>query len=527
MIEVVNTHDDQPIKQSETNRIPDSHEDVTQKSVTINVFFDGTGNNMFNTDIRNKTSPSEKEVKLQNKLAEEISYLNDYSNVAHLYKSCTTNSTMDSVYIEGAGTIKEKKDATWGLAGAWFESGINNRVKDGFNQANTKAMVMKAKGIVFNVFGFSRGAFYGRYFCALAKMTPPKNNAFVRGIKAVTNFITVDRFDEYTRAGRDQLLFDGDDVSINFVGIYDTVTSEGFSPNNDAIPFRQNIGSDQKINKIFHLTAQDEFRNHFPLAKINSSVKQKNADNHYIGFECSLPGAHADIGGGYIKPWQETDKYLSLFDVPKKESDLGNESEIHWTWFMDKGFYDNKGKTLEKKEGQYGDFTVKENFELIGENLFEVYATRKMPGNEYQFIGLKLMHEVAKQEGKLSFDNKLGKMDLDGCISSMEKISKLNDFYEYVWGLIKDKVTLGGTLDVNMENCKKLTKKDCQTIYHDYIHNTLVAKMIWNMKEKTAYIVNGSDRNNKDGNFKPRRIITLDNQGYMQNRKATDSVSVS
>lgn len=136
MAAVDDTLDDNvPIQKSESNDIPDSRKEVQLQNVTLDVFFDGTGNNMFNTDLRKETNPSPREQQLKEQLSGEISYENDYSNIVHLYKASTVNNTKKSIYIQGAGTIREQKDATWGLAGALGESGILERVKDAFDQA--------------------------------------------------------------------------------------------------------------------------------------------------------------------------------------------------------------------------------------------------------------------------------------------------------------------------------------------------------------------------------------------------------
>lgn len=384
MVDIVNRVDDeQPLQESESNDVIDSQKETELKSVILDIIFDGTGNNLFNTDHQTedekkvneeyqrrnypKNLSSEEVEKIKDEIRKEvapyghlkgqISYDNDYSNIVHLYKASTINATKKSIYIQGAGTIKNTEDSTIGLAAAWGESGILSRVKDAFFQTQIKARLMKAGQIVFNVYGFSHSDFYGRYFCAMI----PEEIGFY-DTSSITQKIAADeRYDEMKKCGRNLLTLNPYFMSINFVGIYDTVTSEGSSPNNDAIPFRQDIGAKQRIKKIFHLTAQDEFRNHFPLAEINTAITQKNGEGHYIGFECSIPGAHADVGGGYTKPWAEEDRYLSLFDKPNLYAQ-GYDAEIHWSWFNDKGFYTSNGTLPERKAGFYGEYEVTQAF---------------------------------------------------------------------------------------------------------------------------------------------------------------------
>lgn len=520
MSSITNTQDDQPLQESHTNGTADSKVEVRIKTVTIDVFFDGTGNNMFNTDIRLKENPNEKEIALQKKLKTEISYNNDYSNVVHLYKASTINESKGSVYIQGSGTLKEETDFTFGLAAAWGETGIDARIKEAFDQINKAVKKKNGNQIILNVYGFSRGSFFARYFCALAKLNPVKTEKDLSLAEAVM----VESVKEQIRTGRNLLQYQSHEISINFVGIYDTVTSEGLSPNNDAIPFKQDIGKKQGIRKIFHLTAQNEFRNHFPLTEINTAITEKNDEGYYIGYECSIPGAHSDIGGGYTKPWpHEKDIYLSVLHEPKKESDLGDASEIHWSWFQNKGYYSSGGVELQNAEGTYGEFTIKKKSRILKPDEYQVYATRYMPGNEYQFIGLSLMHQVATEVGGVTFDESEGRVELTKRIQSIQD-EKLKIFHDFAMAKVRKNAQIGGKYDIKFEDCTELTQEMRRAIYHDYIHNSLVAKMIWRWENKMDYIANGSDRNNKDDKFTPRRIITKDNKGYFYNRSATDRV---
>ena len=66
------------------------------------------------------------------------------------------------------------------------------------------------------------------------------------------------------------------------------------------------FGQPQGINYIAHLTAQNDYREHFPLTPIHGAIKDK------IGFQCSLPGAHSDIGGGYSETAKEENIFLGF-----------------------------------------------------------------------------------------------------------------------------------------------------------------------------------------------------------------------
>lgn len=87
-------------------------------------------------------------------------------------------------------------------------------------------------------------------------------------------------------------------ISINFVGLFDTVaaivdlTKQDFSPhNNNNGGVRLWLDPD-RVKRVVHLTAhkKTEYRRNFSLNRINSA-------EHF--HEYVVPGAHSDIGGGY------------------------------------------------------------------------------------------------------------------------------------------------------------------------------------------------------------------------------------
>jgi hypothetical protein len=77
-----------------------------------------------------------------------------------------------------------------------------------------------------------------------------------------------------------------------FAGLFDTVASHGLRHVNDVATL--GLASISRAQKVLHLTASDEFRDNFALSNISVAV----ADG--VGTEIALPGAHSDIGGGYV-----------------------------------------------------------------------------------------------------------------------------------------------------------------------------------------------------------------------------------
>lgn len=172
MSSINNIQKGQPLnkKDAKTNEIEDLKVLVTMLgAITINMFFDSTGNHMFNTKARLEQQHPE--------LTDQTSYDNYYSNIALLYMASKEDDTIANIYIEGSGTFKYNKDDFNGLAFSVRQSGINARVTEAFSQLENIRIEFQSNQIILNVFGFSRGAFYARYFCAMAKLK------FLSGLK--------------------------------------------------------------------------------------------------------------------------------------------------------------------------------------------------------------------------------------------------------------------------------------------------------------------------------------------------------
>jgi hypothetical protein len=59
---------------------------------------------------------------------------------------------------------------------------------------------------------------------------------------------------------------------------------------------------DDAAQRVFHLTALDEYRKNFALTTIASACQAKalvDGARVPMGFELGIPGAHSDVGGGY------------------------------------------------------------------------------------------------------------------------------------------------------------------------------------------------------------------------------------
>lgn len=211
------------------------------------LFCDGTGNNMFNAlrDARDDDEPT---------------------NVAKLYQLYKVIAGVTGKHYEiGVGT------ATGGNANylaMGFALDFEKRL-----QSSLRALRQFARGfppgstLTVDVFGFSRGAALGR--------------AFINEVQRLTKV--------------QPEFWGGVPIRIGFVGLFDTVASIGL-PGDDSHG-RFNLDLDpQLIDYCYHLTARHEQRAYFPLHSILSAGGEEAPQNFR---EEELPGAHADIGGGY------------------------------------------------------------------------------------------------------------------------------------------------------------------------------------------------------------------------------------
>lgn len=313
---------------NQTNTTQRSQVEVmVQNVLTINLFFDGTKNNYYN--IRDKASFS---TAVDANPKDYESYLNNYSNVANLYRYINNRMTPDNVlniYIEGIGTenatIKGnqpsssgKADSMIGFAYGSGSTGIKTRAEEACQKivAIAKEKRIRANHLKINLFGFSRGAATARHFMHIIKTRPQLLSGwnlranqirfgFVGLFDTVSSFQTIDR-------------------SVAWKGVGGIAVSPNFD--NDVkelgLDFQALDADDKKITKIIHIMAMDEYRQYFSVTTIDSAIKDK------YGIEVLLNGAHSDIGGGYHSNTSDS------YEVDGSDIKLRD-------WFLQKGYYNN------------------------------------------------------------------------------------------------------------------------------------------------------------------------------------------
>lgn len=295
--------------------------DSREITLTIGVFFDGTGNNAVNTqnmlqactaDYYDLNTPAAKSVlekcasdKMGISGVSATSYTNYYTNIhwlSVLYKQDIIPDkgiVQSAIYIDGIGTKAGEPDHFIGMTLGVADTGIVAKTDEALsllsttiadtieniigNAINTELII---NSIEFDIFGFSRGAAGARHF---ANRISDQDTAVISAI----------------RQGMEGTTFNGiPSGTIRFIGLFDTVAAIG-TPLNGLNPHSADTG-DVRLNlspsiarQVFHIAAANECRFNFPLNSVQP-----------VWPELMMPGAHSDIGGGYL-PVTREDLFLT------------------------------------------------------------------------------------------------------------------------------------------------------------------------------------------------------------------------
>lgn len=239
-----------------------------------------------------------------------------------------------------------------------------------------KTKTQNIETIFIDVYGFSRGAAAARHFVA-----------------DVTQTGVLGRTPPYGRLGK---LFQDNNVTtkrlvIRFTGLFDTVSTYGLSSALWGTPDVEDLQLHRvsRSRRTVQLAAADEYRKNFALTRIGSCGGR--------GVELFLPGAHADIGGGYRNNdvneqnkliYESSDK--SFIDKLRKE-------------LIDEGWYSEEEITIEKQ------MKIIPNGGFASPSYYYIYSLRgnRTVSNSYSNIPLRLMRKLATdftREGMFSAD---------------------------------------------------------------------------------------------------------------------------
>ncbi len=245
-----------------------------------------------------------------------------YSNIAILYslfeKKQEESSIVIHFYIEGSGATDISNRVKLNPHGLGFGLGltgvtalVSKAVQRVTHDISSRSGITNSTKFHFYLFGFSRGAACARLFSHLLTRGPKEK---INRESEFGEFLKGKSFEN----GRVQLLEEyKKNVTVEFLGIYDTVVSIGFLRQKDGWhdPLRaiysdaknyianwhflnvndygMNISTDRsKLKNACHIGALDEFRENFAFTNIGAKVPGN-------ALEILIPGCHSDVGGGY------------------------------------------------------------------------------------------------------------------------------------------------------------------------------------------------------------------------------------
>ena len=310
----------------------ESQRPVEQRiTLRIGVFFDGTGNNLFNAatgaacraeaqGFRQDQAESIARHCDKFMLNTDSSYANAETNIARLFRLYKNDSERSleqdesiaklRIYIEGIGTRAGQPDSLLSMGTGLGSSGVLACVQtfpaafskryDEFRLSNPDVIV---EAVEFDLFGFSRGAAAARHFA----------NEVLKAEGGIAAMGLAPCF-AWQRAK----------VTLNFIGLFDTVAAVAdplrgdFSPANAVNPGLNLYLPAGCARKVVQLAAGYEYRRNFALISV--------APEHE---EITLPGVHADLGGGYPDEMQER---LLLTRPQASRERYGTDSHDAWSY---------------------------------------------------------------------------------------------------------------------------------------------------------------------------------------------------
>ena len=500
----------------------------------IGMFFDGTGNNRFNSEslyytkvkgnndrIKSSEIPTqlsftltpekikEKDISKIN-ISNRDSYWNPYSNIVKLHDLYKEKSETDlrtkknkytlKQYVEGIGTEKYKEDSVGGSSMGRGDTGIIAKVERGIKDLVKEKIAPLPKDkkiykIVFDVFGFSRGAAAARHFC--------------NEVKKPAYYVTRTKQDPYDRKGR--ILTDEKDlvkhaggilgaelkkiglkpygetynnIEIRFLGLFDTVVSDlvvkeniGYklTPFFNGIPIiAQEYLEDIKTNisglgikKVFQIRANDEWRANFAYTPTED------------GYTLYMLGAHSDIGGGYA----ELDKYTSIlgfFDATKGGEEIFKQQEKIRKYFIDNNYCKENEIWFEKIYEHTSGFAIEssptETTTIYKKKISDHYIlkTSRYISNKYSLVPMYVMLQKAIDHGVPFYKNYKEAADDDADVkNSFEHEIPDTEEFKMLREYLKEMLDISKKKDEEEDESKKnysLSAEMFKHIRNRYVH---------------------------------------------------------
>lgn len=401
-----------PAKHSEG--APVARDDVAEQAerpieqritLRIGVFFDGTGNNLFNAATGATCRAEEQGFRRDQAesivrhcerfmLSADGSYAGAETNIARLYRlyrddtqraiERDESTAVIPVYIEGIGTRAGQPDSLLSMGTGLGSSGVLACVQT-FPSAFAKQHVLFQRSnpdvvvdtVEFDLFGFSRGAAATRHFAN--EVLKIEGGIAAAGLAPCF---------PWQRAK----------VQLNFIGLFDTVAAIAdplrgdFSPANEVNPGLNLYLPAGCALKVVQLAAQHEYRRNFALTSV--------APEHE---EIFLPGAHADVGGGYPDEMQER---LLLTRPRASREPRGMDSHHAWSYrqaelelrrLQEASWYDSTSTRLGIDTWRLELPRVRGDLPEI--EVFAAIRLERQVRGELSLVYLRMMHRLASAQG--------------------------------------------------------------------------------------------------------------------------------
>lgn len=392
-------------------------------TLTVGVFFDGTGNNRANSDDLRMAYAhcaglvGEERARACAKYEEHAreglgnaSWQGGITNISRLndlYKSDTVlgedqMAAQVKVYVSGIGTANGESDSMLGKAlGSslirQFE-GVVTKTDDALEEIASALNVFIGRNrdkvaiakVQFDVFGFSRGAAAARHFANRVMNQDAEIAAAIdKGL---------DLTGHHGKAAGE----------VRFLGLFDTVAAIGSLLNFYGINGRSNPGVNLELRpsvaqKVFQISAMHECRYNFSLNSIAGMWP-----------ELALPGAHSDIGGGYNAGEDEI-SLLTMpdFEVMPESSDEMQTAVNRKAEKMRQTLYSLPALKYMMPHGEVETKMISwplVNRDKARASIFEkktgaaVFMTRRAVPNDWEKVSMRVMLDAAQDSGVIFGD---------------------------------------------------------------------------------------------------------------------------
>ena len=260
------------------------------QTLRMGLFFDGTGKNRFNDE----QMPDR-----------------DISNIAKLHDLYYFDTQIDNTiyrrqYISGVGTVigEEEEDGFEagedyiGLGLGIGPEGGHARIREALEAVWGAIEETRCTEVVFDVFGFSRGASLARHFTNIVNAWPETVDIPRLVSDGFSVWGQIFGGPGYNLLSDEVLAFPQDvQGRVGFLGLFDTVGSFYIPGNDRDLDFNLHL-ADYSADNVVQLTAYHECRKNFPVTRIGQAGQP--LPPNFI--EMALPGVHTDVGGGYENP---------------------------------------------------------------------------------------------------------------------------------------------------------------------------------------------------------------------------------